>query len=155
MSSRYTNFEIWIWTFFATFENKIWYAHRFCIRCRENTFNIPKRASRKKELGFTRWSFLRIGKFQKSKKLFQKEESRKIQKIKKIQKIQKLQKKDTEMYYKEDCWLFDFFCFFGFFELFGLFWVFWIFGFFWKFSDCFGFLSFLGFLNFLRFFEKI
>ena len=102
--------------------------------------------------GFTRWSFLRIGKFQKSKKLFQNEESRKIQKIKKIQKNLKTPKKTQKCITKkivDFSWLFDFF---GFFELFGLFSIFWSFfeflGFFWKFSDCFGFFEFFGIFEF-------
>ena len=107
-------------------------------------------------LGFTRWSFIRIGKFQKSKKLFQKEESRKIQTIKKIKKF-KNSKKDTEMYYKEDCWLFLTFWFFWIFlnclDFFGYFWVFLIFlDFFENFQIVLDFFSFFGFLKILRFF---
>ena len=130
---------------FCNFCKKNWYVHRFCIRRRKNTFNISKRASQKKELDFTRvypGSFLRIGKFQKSKKLFQNEESRKIKKFKKSKKTQKcITKKIVDF-----SWLFGFF---GFFELFGLFWIFWIF------LDFFGFFEKFMFLNFFGSFETL
>ena len=99
--------------------------------------------------GFARWSFLRIDKFQKSKKLFQKDESRKIQKLKKSKKIKNSKKKTQKCITKKIVDFSGLFYFFGFFELFfiffgffwvfvknfRLFWIFWVFWDFWIFWD--------------------
>ena len=122
------------WPFLQQTEKKSFNGHNFRIRHRKNAFYIPKKLEKKPSSispGFTRSAILRFSIFQNKKSYFK--QTIFSYKIKKIQKNKKIQKKDTEMYNKEDCWIFWIFLkcfdFFDFFEFFGFFW---IFGFLWR-----------------------
>ena len=112
------------WPFLQQTGKKTCNGHNFCIRRRNNANNMSKKSWEKSEFESTRVypvSNSQIPQIQKEKKViwnrrFFAAKSKKFKKFKKIQKF-KNSKKDTEMYNKEDCWLFLTFCFyfFGFF----------------------------------------